>query len=221
MTEPPQAAANSAYLVASGDLRWSANVKGWPVQQKLEADVARALGSLGWSVVRAHDYDEQAGHGFIDSQRRGIEVFLGIPAGAPVIVAEAVWQYSHHVLSGLRTHRGPILVVANWDGVFPGLVGLLNLTASLTKAGVPHSSLWSHDFTDAWALEGLRRWLADGRLIHPIDHVHELPALDAAVSEVALGRALARELCERKAIIGVFDEGCMGMVPAAPSVRAA
>jgi L-fucose isomerase-like protein len=211
LTEPPQAAANSAYLVASGDLRRSANVKGWPVQQKLEADLARALGSLGWSVVRAHDYDEQAGHGFIDSQRRGIEVFFGIPAGAPVIVAEAVWQYSHHVLSGLRTHRGPILVVANWDGVFPGLVGLLNLTASLTKAGVPYSSLWSHDFTDAWALGGLRRWLADGRLIHPVDHVHELPALDAAVSEVALGRALARELCERKAIIGVFDEGCMGM----------
>ena len=65
------------------------------------------------------------GHGFISSQRMGIEVFRCIPPEAPVVVAEAVWQYSHHVLAGLRTHRGPILVVANWSGQFPGLVGLL------------------------------------------------------------------------------------------------
>ena len=53
-----------------------------------------------------------------------------MPPDAPLIVVEAVWQYSHHVLAGLRTHRGPILVVANWTGTLPGLVGLLNLTAS-------------------------------------------------------------------------------------------
>ncbi len=63
------------------------------------------------------------GHGFIGSQRTGLEVFKGIPADAPLIVAEAVWQYSHHVLAGLRTHRGPILTVANFAGEWPGLVG--------------------------------------------------------------------------------------------------
>ncbi len=36
-------------------------------------------------------------------------------------------------------------------------------------------------------------------------------ALDASVDEVALGRALADQLRREKAIIGVFDEGCMGM----------
>ena len=36
-----------------------------------------------------------------------------------LIVAEAVWQYSHHVLPGLLTHRGPILTVANWSGQRP------------------------------------------------------------------------------------------------------
>ena len=54
---------------------------------------------------------------------------------APVIVAEAVWEYSHHVLAGLRTHRGPILTVANWSGQWPGLVGLLNLNASHDQGG--------------------------------------------------------------------------------------
>ena len=53
---------------------------------------------------------------------------------APLIVAEAVWQYSHHVLAGLTTHRGPILTVANWSGQWPGLVGLLNLNGSLRQS---------------------------------------------------------------------------------------
>ena len=78
-----------------------------------------------------------------------------------LIVAEAVWQYSHHVLAGLTTHRGPILTAANWSGQWPGLVGLLNLNGSLTKAGVAYSSLWSEDFQDDWFLNGLDRWLAE------------------------------------------------------------
>ncbi len=201
----------TVYIVASGDLRPSANIKCWPVQQQLEADVTRAVESFGWTVVRGHPYDDGAGHGFIDSQRKGLDVFATLPPDAPLLVVEAVWQYSHHVLAGLRTHRGPIMIVANWNGTFPGLVGLLNLTASLTKAGVDYSSLWSVDFTDEWAREGLRTWLDTGRLAHPTDHVHPLPSLDGDAPEVALGRALADQLRREKAIIGVFDEGCMGM----------
>jgi hypothetical protein len=204
MTDP-------VYLVANGDLRLSANVECWPVQQQLEADVTRAVESLGREVRRAHEPDPEKGHGFIDSQRRGIEVFRSIPPDAPVLVVEAVWQYSHHVLAGLRSHRGPIMLVANWSGTFPGLVGLLNLGASLTKAGIPYSSLWSVDFTDDFALEGLRTWLETGRLEHPLDHVRDLPPLDDAQAEVALGRRLAGDLLRDKAIVGVFDEGCMGM----------
>src|SRR4051794_813681 len=205
------APARTVYIVASGDLRPSANLKCWPIQQQLEADVTRAVESFGWVVVRGHPYDEDAGHGFVDSQRKGLDVFATLPPDAPLLVVEAVWQYSHHVLAGLRTHRGPIMVVANWNGTFPGLVGLLNLTASLTKAGVEYSSLWSVDFTDEWAREGLRTWLDTGRLTHPTDHVHPLPSLDTDAPEVALGRALADQLRREKAIIGVFDEGCMGM----------
>jgi L-fucose isomerase-like protein len=101
--------------------------------------------------------------------------------------------------------------VANWSGEFPGLVGLLNLSASLTKAGVAHSTLWSPDFQDDWAKDGLRTWLADGAVTHDQSHVRDLPELDPARPEVALGRALAEQLRVDKAVIGVFDEGCMGM----------
>ena len=210
LVEPPAAEPGVVYTVASGDLRASANVTCWPVQRQFEADLEKAVASLGWRIRRAHPFDAEAGHGFIASQRQGIEVFRTIPPDAPLIVVEAVWQYSHHVLAGLRTHRGPILVVANWSGQFPGLVGLLNLTASLTKANVPHSILWSADFTDEWAVRGLRTWLETGTLTHDTSHVRDLPELPAT-DEVELGRALAAQLQRDKAIIGVFDEGCMGM----------
>jgi hypothetical protein len=207
----PQATGHTVYYVVSGDLRPAANTICWPTQKRFEEDVRRAVTSLGWDLVRGHEVDPVKGHGFIDSQRRGIEVFATIPPDAPLLVVEAVWQYSHHVLAGLRSHRGPIMVVGNWDGEFPGLVGLLNLTASMTKAGVDYSSLWSRDFTDRWALDGLKTWLDTGSLSHDLSHVRDLPALDPGVPEVALGRALADQLRVQKAIAGVFDEGCMGM----------
>ncbi|MFC0032600.1 fucose isomerase [Micromonospora chaiyaphumensis] len=210
LAEPPAAAPGTVYTVASGDLRPRANVTCWPTQQQLEADLAAAVNALGWKVERGHAVDPDKGHGFIDSQRAGIEVFKRLPVDAPLIVVEAVWQYSHHVLAGLRSHRGPILIVANWSGEFPGLVGLLNLTASLTKAGVRHSALWSRDFTDDWAVNGLRTWLETGELRHDTGHVRDLPALPDD-AEVELGRALAVQLAREKAVIGVFDEGCMGM----------
>jgi hypothetical protein len=207
---PPSAEAGVVYTVASGDLRPDANTTGWPSQRKLEADLAAALTDLGRTVRRGHPVDEAKGHGFIDSQRAGIEVFKQLPQDAPLIVVEGVWQYSHHVLAGLRSHRGPILIVANWSGEFPGLVGLLNLSASLTKAGVRYSALWSEDFSDQWARDGLRTWLETGELRHDTGHVRELPALTAD-PETELGTALARQLQSEKAVIGVFDEGCMGM----------
>ena len=210
LTTPPAAEPGVVYTVASGDLRLAANQTCWPTQQKLESDLTAALESLGRSVRRSHPVDPVKRHGFIDSQRVGIEVFKTFSPEAPLVVVEAVWQYSHHVLAGLRSHRGPILVVANWSGQFPGLVGLLNLTASLTKAGVAHSILWSEDFTDEWARNGLRTWLDTGTLSHDLSHVRDLGELPNS-EEAALGRALAQQLRSEKAIIGVFDEGCMGM----------
>jgi hypothetical protein len=207
----PRAEPQTVYTVASGDLRLSANTQGWSTQQQLEADFGAAVEALGWSVRRAHGVDPVTGHGFIDSQRRGLDVFRDIPPDAPLVVVDAVWQYSHHVLPGLRTHRGPVLLVANWAGDFPGLVGLLNLVGSLTKAGVQHSALWSRDFTDDWAVEKLREWLSTGTVVHDLTHVRDLPALPEDREEVRLGRAVADELRREKAIVGVFDEGCMGM----------
>ena len=203
-------APKTAYLIASGDLRESANVAGWPTQAAMEADVTRAFAELGITVIRANGIDPETGHGFISSQRMGLEVFKTIPTDAPLIVAEAVWQYSHHVLGGLRTHRGPILTVANFAGDWPGLVGLLGLNAGLTKMNKPYSTIWSVDFTDDWFRAGLQEWVETGTITHDASHVRALPALPPS-PERDLGYALGDQLLRDKAIIGVFDEGCMGM----------
>ena len=170
-----------------------------------------AIRREGCEVRRGHGCDPVKGHGFIDSQRRGMEVFRAIPAEAPLVVVEAVWQYSHHVLAGLTTHKGPILTVANWSGEWPGLVGMLNLNASMTKAGVAYSTLWSVDFKDDFFLAGLRRWLKGEAVVHDTSHVRALGGLKLPADAEAMGRELASELRRNKAIMGVFDEGCMGM----------
>src|SRR5690349_2635180 len=116
---------NQVQLVASGDLRLSANQACWLEQEKMEAALADAVGACGYELIRAHPYKEAERHGFIASQHEGLEVFRHVDSKAPLIVAEAVWQYSHHVLAGLISHRGPIATIANWSGTWPGLVGTL------------------------------------------------------------------------------------------------
>jgi hypothetical protein len=211
ISAPVPVGPKEAILVASGDLRLSANQQCWPAQEEMERRVVAALAREGITVKRGHAYDPVEKHGFISNQRMGMDVFKTIHPEAKLIVAEAVWQYSHHVLAGLRSHRGPILTVANWSGQWPGLVGMLNLNACLTKAGVPYSTIWSLDFTDDFFLRGIRQWLREGRISHDASHVHDLDPRALPAAEAQLGRALARQLKFEKAILGTFDEGCMGM----------
>jgi len=211
LNQPSPLPANHAILIASGDLRLSANQTCWPAQEDMEKRVIAAFAAEGVTVKRGHAYDPVEKHGFISSQRMGMDVFKNIPPDAPLIVAEAVWQYSYHVLAGLRAHRGPILTVANWSGQWPGLVGLLNLNGSLTKMGVAYSSIWSTDFTDEFFLNGIRQWIREGTITHDTSHVRDLDLSKLPEDELKLGQALAQQIQQEKAILGVFDEGCMGM----------
>ena len=209
--QPAAAEAGEVILVASGDLRLSANVMCWEAQAAMEQQIVDAFAREGVTVKRGHPYDAELKHGFIWNQRMGMDVFANIDPDAPLIVAEAVWQYSHHVLAGLRSHRGPILTIANWSGQWPGLVGMLNLNGSLTKAGIPYSSIWSIDFTDEYFRNGIRQWLKEGTITHDTSHVRDLNRSTLPEAERLLGEALARQLAQEKVILGVFDEGCMGM----------
>jgi hypothetical protein len=208
----PRLKKRQVQLVASGDLRLSANQKCWPEQANFESALSRAVAELGYEVVRAHPYEADQRHGFIASQREGMEVFrTSVDPDAPLIVAEAAWQYSHHVLAGLISHKAPILTAANWSGTWPGLVGMLNLNGSLTKAGVKYSTIWSEDFTDDFFRDYLAKWLKKGHAKHKTDHVVKWKNVNVPSRARKLGESLAEQLRRDKAILGVFDEGCMGM----------
>ncbi len=198
-------------LIANGDLRLSANQVCWPAQQAVEEAVMAAVRRFGREIKRGHPVDPVKKHGFIDSQKYGMKVFREIPPDAPLMVVEAVWQYSHHILHGLYSHRGPILTVANWSGQWPGLVGLLNLNGSLTKAGVKYSTLWSENFTDDYFLTRLEKWLNGQPVEHDTSHARPLGNIRLPDRAERIAEEFAQQLLRDKAIMGVFDEGCMGM----------
>ncbi len=209
--KPEPLGPNEIILVTSGDLRHSANREGWQAQKEMEEKLRKTFEEEGYYLLRGHPYNEELGHGFIYSQRMGMNVFMDIPKEALLIVAEAVWQYSHHLLAGLRDHQGPILTVANWSGQWPGLVGMLNLNASLAKMGKHYSTIWSKDFKDDFFLDGIREWLETSTIKHDVSHVRDLDPSNLPEEEHERGKSLAEQLLHEKAIMGIFDEGCMGM----------
>lgn len=178
----------------------------------MEGQLSDIVQQLGGKLKRAHSYKKEEKHGFISSQREGMDIFATIDRKAPLIVAEAVWQYSHHLLHGLLSHEGPILTVANWSGTWPGLVGMLNLNGSLTKAGVPYSTLWSEDFlTDKAFQKNLSQWIETGEVKHPTSHVKKFKSKGSTDRSIKIAKKIAADLDKNKSIMGVFDEFCMGM----------
>ncbi len=211
-------------LVASGDRRTTANLAGQAAQLECERQLRQAFAGLGKRLVRAHpELDPRLGHGFIQTQAQGRDIFARIPRSAPLVVAEAVWQYSNHVVYNLWEHQGPILVASNFDGAWPGLVGALGLEACLTRhrfadrqAG--HSIVWSSErFQDREALGKLGQWLDSGRVRHDLSHARRFDPRDHAAYAAALefGARAAEQFRSRPRLMGLYDPLCMGMVNAA------
>jgi L-fucose isomerase-like protein len=198
-------------MIANGDHRESANRRCWDAQTRFESKLTAAFASKGFDLVRAHPFDPDRGHGFIASQTEGLGVLAKVDRDASLVVAEGVWQFSQQVLGGLLRHRGRILTVANWEGQWPGLVGLLNLNASLRKAGRNFDTLWSRSFDDDWFLSRLGTWLEGQPIEHEKSHIRPFEVTEVDAKDRKVAEKLGEDLRQRGAILGVFDEGCMGM----------
>ena len=77
-SKPAKAGRHQVLLVANGDLRIAANQKCWPEQEKMEQALSAAVAEMGHELVRAHPFKPDQNHGFIQSQKEGMEVFAGI-----------------------------------------------------------------------------------------------------------------------------------------------
>lgn len=202
-------------LITNGDLREPANVDCWPVQQKFEQKLTTVLQQrFGYSVHRAHPIHAERGHGFISSQREGSDVLAGVDPHAPLIVLLTVWQYSHHLAPSLVHHKGPVLLLANFDGTWPGLVGTLCMAGTLTSLGGKYSRLWSENFDDDFFYTGLDLWLKTGEIHHDTSYLQEITS-DHPMTRTpaaAMGKEVGEYIMQNKEIIGLFDSFCMGMM---------
>jgi len=210
-----KAGTNEVLLVTNADLRESANVECWPVQNKFEAKLQDALSSrFGVTAKRAHLYKGDKGHGFISSQREGSDLFATIDPESPVIVLLTAWQYSHHLAPSLAKHRGPVLLLANFDGTWPGLVGTLCMAGTLTGLGKAYSRLWSANFDDEFFFKGLASWLKTGTIKHDLSYLHPVDATHPAAKTEAwsIGAKVGEFVLRNKEILGLFDTFCMGMI---------
>lgn len=205
---------NEVLLVTNADLREPANVTCWPTQRDYEARLGVALEKLGYQMKRAHAVNNERGHGFISSQKEGSDLFAAIDPDAPVIVLLTAWQYSHHIAPSLVHHRGPILLLANFDGTWPGLVGMLCMAGCLTSLERPFSRLWSETFDDAFFHQGLETWLRDGAVSHKTGYLRPVTPTHPVVASEAgkIGRQVGEHILRHKAIVGLFDTFCMGMI---------
>lgn len=202
-------------LVTSGDSRDSANQKCWPVQDEFEKKFLQVMkDSFGYDVIRGHSFDATRGHGFIASQREGCDVFKGIDENAPIVVLLTAWQYSHHLAPALIKHKGPLLILANFDGTWPGLVGALCLAGTLTSLGGEYSRLWSENLDDTFFLTHMKHWLVDKKIQHDTSYLTEVKQDSDLLKTPAaqLGKEVGQYILEHKEIMGLFDSFCMGMM---------
>ncbi len=206
---------NEISIIANGDLRESANQACWAVQEKFEILLRKVLSQkYNKNVVRAHAYLQNKKHGFISSQREGSTVISHIDENASIIVLITAWQYSHHIAYALAQHKGPILLLANFDGTWPGLVGMLNLAGSLKALGCNASRLWSEKFDDTFFYEKLDQWLCSGVINHDMSHIREVYSNTHFFETDAgkIGAKVGNYILRHKEIMGLFDIMCMGMI---------
>lgn len=96
-------------LVTNADLRESANVECWPVQNRYEESSARRC-PPAWAIRPSARtlYKGDKGHGFISSQREGSDLFATIDPDALVIAA--------HRLGNTRASSGTESRQRTWAG---------------------------------------------------------------------------------------------------------
>lgn len=198
------------YLIMFGDLCELVNVVGWLIQVELEIGVSGVLNVFGWEVICFFGVDFEIGYGFILSQCMGFEVFWNILVDVLLVVVIVNWQYLYYVFVGLCMYEGLIFMVVNFVGDWLGFVGLFGFNVGLMKMDKLYVMIWLVDFIDDWFCDGICEWIEIGFIIYDVLYVCLFFVLLDSL-EKQFGEVFVVELKLEKVIIGVFDEGCMGM----------
>jgi len=205
-------------LISNGDYREAVGVTCWPKQEETLRETEKAFQKLGVKSYRAHPFDGERKHGFITTQAECCRVFSQVNPTEPVVLVLSSWVWASHVASSLKLHRGPILLLGNFDGTWPGLVSLLNHSASLERMNIEHAKVWTDSFArEKRFMNELRAWVEVGSIDRTSDHVTSIDELSIPGEAESVGKRIAEHIFAHKRILGQLDPGCMGMLNAVMS----
>jgi hypothetical protein len=198
-------------IVMPGDGRETANREVAPKAQEALQRLTACLGQLGCDVDVPH-------RGLISSQKMSADTF-GKLKGDAIIALYTGWTFGGHLTHGLtgKNHQDkPVLLLSNFLGDYPGLVGLLNHSASLRFFGREHSKLWTNGWQgderfmsklSEFAETGAVTWDV-GRYLHSkVETTPEQRSLGEGVAERILTErrlALMCGVCSMQMFNGLF-----------------
>lgn len=206
---------NEVILLSNGDFRDQVGVSCWAKQEETLKAVEKAFSVLGIRTRRGNPYKTDKKHGFITTQSEACAIFSSLNPSTPIVLVLASWVWAHHLASVLKLHKGPVLLLGNFDGTWPGLVSLLNHSATLERMSIRHSKIWTETFLDDnYFMRNLITWISSGRITYPEDHITDLESLKVSETAIDFGKKIADRIKKEKRILGQMDPGCMGMLNA-------
>ncbi|MEO1657699.1 MAG: fucose isomerase [Pseudomonadota bacterium] len=185
-----------------GDYRQAPNDLARPLVEKATLQLESALDRLGKKHRRIE--------GFISKPDEAVRKLR--PIDDPLIGLYTHWVYGPHTVDGVTGKDNPLLMMSNFDGQFPGLVGLLNTGACLSAEGRRHSRAWTEeeDWTaDQSFIDKLEAWCSGGHVSDDASAVRQPPSGSAEAK--ALAAKVAGELRANWPLIMMLGDTSMGM----------
>jgi len=186
-----------------GDYRTEPNRLAQPQVREATDQLTRALKKLGRQprMIR----------GFLRKPSEAIDKLR--PVDDPMIGLFCHWTYAPHTCDGVSGKDNPLLLASNFSGTWPGLVALLNTSASLESLGRRHSRIWSDadDWTkDRQFMNRLEEWCTSGQIAYSENELHFASAVTPKAA--ALADEVAQEIRRRPVLALMLGDTSMGMI---------
>lgn len=186
-----------------GDYRAKPNELALPLVEEATRQVSGALKRLGRS---SYVID-----GFLTKPHEAIEKLGSVED--PMIGLFTHWVYGPHTVDGVVGKDNPLLLASNYQGTFPGLVGLLNTGACLESVGRHASRAWTEakDWSqDEVFMERLDQWCNSGKIDYPETEIGAVTSLRP--DAIVVAREVAEEIRRKRVLVLMFGDTSMGMI---------
>ncbi|MGD9108480.1 MAG: fucose isomerase, partial [Gammaproteobacteria bacterium] len=186
-----------------GDYRELPNKDALPEVEAATQQLEKALKKLGADPYRIK--------GYITKPNEAIEKLSNIDD--PLIGIYAHWVYGPHTTDGVVGKDNPLLLVSNFSGTWPGLVGLLNTAACLESVNRKCSRIWSaaEDWcNDKNFMRRLSEWYENGCINYSESEI----SYQANIPDVAqkIANQVFAEIKQRRILALMFGDTSMGMI---------